>query len=836
MAKQSFLYRWLMVFSLRARLGLGLLLTLTLIALSLLIGLRYINILEELNQESNNFYQPVYQKLSKITINLDESYLIMQQVSLSAKTPDEIKLEQIRLRNLHQKELKPNLQALRQNFQQYKIKEIKDLQRNLVENLQYFLKLSQSAEEILVKGKRLPYRQPNSRDSLLYLNSSLETLLQNEIQPLRLEIKQLSEELLDKLSIAVNSREIRLKDQQNIFWWATVGLLSLTLLSMLWAVYSLRYYLLKDLKLIKTYTETLRKGEIPDKIQNYSAEFTTVSKSLNALIHEWRNLQDLTHKIGDNDLDADIRLFNNKGELGQAIAHMQNGLQKISQENATRLWMNSNIAKYSDILGQARSDINKMSEQIIEQLVEDLKVNQGGFFVVEQGKEDKVPHLYLKAAYAYNKKKYLENKIAFGQGLLGQTWQEKSSVYMTDIPPDYINITSGLGDATPSALLIVPLKVGQEVQGLIELASFQDIAAHKREFMERIAERIGSSIATINNTLKTQKLLHDSQSLTQNLQVKEEQMRESMRELRKTQQLMNTTQKELAQKEANLEALINNTSHAIIAFDKNFNITVVNKAMRKLYLENGIQLEVGKNFLEEIPAEDVEKHQREYQRALSGEKFVILRSSDKQNNSTFHELHYNPIRDEQDDVIGASIFIENITKRKQAEVKLQQAEANMSSLINDTADSIVAINQDYQLLVINDTFKNTFAKKGISLKEGDNILDFMDEKARKRWLPLYERALKGERFLKVLSKGVYPDKQYTEHWFNPIHNAEGAVTGFSIFARDVTESKQAEAKIRQLLLESLESTENLKLQEEAMQQKIDAYEQKIRALETQIHS
>ncbi|NJO02371.1 MAG: hypothetical protein HC880_12390 [Bacteroidia bacterium] len=99
------------------------------------------------------------------------------------------------------------------------------------------------------------------------------------------------------------------------------------------------------------------------------------------------------------------------------------------------------------------------------------------------------------------------------------------------------------------------------------------------------------------------------------------------------------------------------------------------------------------------------------------------------------------------------------------------------------------------------------------------------------WKGYYDRTLAGERFSRVIDSGVFPEKTYREYWFNPIRNEQDEVTGLSIFSRDITEARKAEIRIRQLLLDSLEATENLRVQEEKMRNQMSEYEKRIRELE-----
>jgi|GEM_PF-6956620 transcriptional regulator with PAS, ATPase and Fis domain len=116
---------------------------------------------------------------------------------------------------------------------------------------------------------------------------------------------------------------------------------------------------------------------------------------------------------------------------------------------------------------------------------------------------------------------------------------------MTDVPSSYINITSGLGDAPPRSIMILPLKTEQQIVGILEIASFQEFEKHEQELLTELANRLGSVIESIKMQEKTQKLLEQSQEMTEQMQAQEEEMRQNMEELQATQEEMERNQKSL---------------------------------------------------------------------------------------------------------------------------------------------------------------------------------------------------------------------------------------------------------------------------------------------------
>src|SRR5690606_21772648 len=182
-----------------------------------------------------------------------------------------------------------------------------------------------------------------------------------------------------------------------------------------------------------------------------------------------------------------------------------------------------------------------------------LKANQGALYIMddEEGEEQTMS---MRACYAWNKKKYLNHKIHLGEGLAGQAWQEGDLIYLTEVPQNYIKITSGLGEANPSAVLIVPLKVNDQIYGVVELASFNTFADFEMEFVQKIAESIASTISSVKINARTQRLLEESQEMTEQMRAQEEEMRQNMEELQATQEELERKSRQAAENVEQLRA------------------------------------------------------------------------------------------------------------------------------------------------------------------------------------------------------------------------------------------------------------------------------------------
>ena len=231
-------------------------------------------------------------------------------------------------------------------------------------------------------------------------------------------------------------------------------------------------------------------------------------------------------------------------ELGASLLSMKEHLKRISAEEKERIWISEGLAKFSELLRAGNADIDALGLKVLSFLTKYIQANQGALFIIQD--QDSEEYLELAACYAYDKKKFLEKKILKGQGLAGRAWIEQDTIYLTKVPQNYVEITSGLGNATPSCILIVPLKVNDKVYGVLELASFSLIPKYQKEFIEKLAESLASTISMVKVNGQTRRLLEESQQMTEQMRSQEEEMRQNLEEL-------SATQEELQRKEVELD-------------------------------------------------------------------------------------------------------------------------------------------------------------------------------------------------------------------------------------------------------------------------------------------
>src|SRR6056297_1316144 len=303
---------------------------------------------------------------------------------------------------------------------------------------------------------------------------------------------------------------------------------------------------------------------------NSGDEIEEMADSLKTSIVSLNEKTDFANNIGKGNLDYEFKLSSDEDELGKALVNMRNSLQKAREEEQKRRWINEGMAKFADILRSNNDNLERLGHDIIKNLVYYLDACQGGLFLLNED-EDNKKYLDLISAFAYDREKYFEKRIEYGDGIVGSCAIEKETTYMTDLPQDYIEITSGLGGANPDSLLVVPLKIEEMVYGVIEIASFNKFENYQIEFVEKVAQNIASTIQSVKVSIQTNELLEKSQQQSEEMAAQEEEMRQNMEELQ-------ATQEEAARKGAEMESLINalEDSSSIVEYNTEGFITKVN--------------------------------------------------------------------------------------------------------------------------------------------------------------------------------------------------------------------------------------------------------------------
>lgn len=272
--------------------------------------------------------------------------------------------------------------------------------------------------------------------------------------------------------------------------------------------------LTKSITEIRNGMQKLASGIFPDKLRIHTTEEIGQTKiAFNQFIDRLQAASSFAEHLGSGELTYRYDEQYSNDVLAQSLISAQEKLRHAEEQQRKINWMNEGAARFNEILKNDSEEITILGDRILKLMVYYLEANQGALYILNGSADDGV--LERIATYAYDKKKYIHERITAGTGLIGQCALEGETIHLKDIPKDYIRITSGLGEATPRHLIIVPLKTRGSVNGIIELASFHTLEQHHIEFMERMAENIASILA--NKQTKSQ-LIPSSDELQLRLQ------------------------------------------------------------------------------------------------------------------------------------------------------------------------------------------------------------------------------------------------------------------------------------------------------------------------------
>jgi CheY-like chemotaxis protein/signal transduction histidine kinase/HAMP domain-containing protein len=289
----------------------------------------------------------------------------------------------------------------------------------------------------------------------------------------------------------------------------------------------------------------------------------------------WRDLTDNVNQLAAN-LTTQVRAIGDvatavtKGDLTRSITveasgevaalkdnvnEMIRNLKDTTQKTTEQDWLKTNLARFTRML-QGQRDLVAVGQQILSELAPLVSAQHGLIYIT--GNEDGRTRLKLLASYAATDD--VRQSFALGEGLVGQCAREKRKVLLTDVPPDYVRVASGLGEGTPKSLVILPVLFEGQVNAVIEIASFDRPSDIHQVFLDQLTESIGIVVNTIAASMRTEALLQQSQSLTQELQSQQEELRQTNERLerqagtlRESEERLKLQQEELQQTNEELE-------------------------------------------------------------------------------------------------------------------------------------------------------------------------------------------------------------------------------------------------------------------------------------------
>ncbi|MFP5326008.1 MAG: ATP-binding protein, partial [Acidimicrobiia bacterium] len=331
------------------------------------------------------------------------------------------------------------------------------------------------------------------------------------------------------------------------------------------------------------------------------------------LTTQLRAIADVSTAVTQGDLSRsiDVEAAGEVADLKDNINQMISNLRETTRVNAEQDWLKTNLARISGLM-QGQRNLETVSRLLMSELTPLVAAQHGAFFLASDDPRDG-RILQLIATYGYKARKSVSNRFKVGEALVGQAALENTPILITQAPEDYIKVSSGLGEAAPVNIIVLPVMFEDIVLGVIELASLHEFTDVHRTFLEQLVDTIGVVLNTIMANMRTEELLLQSQRLTEELQAQQEELQSQQDELRRSnaelesqaqtlkasEELLQTQQEELQQTNAELE------EKAALLAEQNRAIEIKNREIelaRRSLEEKAEQLAVSSRYKSEFLA------------------------------------------------------------------------------------------------------------------------------------------------------------------------------------------------------------------------------------------
>ncbi|MBR4324180.1 MAG: GAF domain-containing protein [Bacteroidales bacterium] len=281
-------------------------------------------------------------------------------------------------------------------------------------------------------------------------------------------------------------------------------------------------------------------------------EWLYIVDSIRTLASSLKNTSDFANKLKDKHFEANYEKSITDNPIGSALVTLRNDMLETSEKEQQRFneerqnqWATEGHSIFSDILRNNISDIHKLCDAVMDRLVPYINVTQGGIFIRTTRPDDPNTECFeLYAVFAFGHHRFHKRILALDEGIIGACAMEKHTIIINEVPDNYTEIGSGLGQAKPKALMFVPLLYNDYLYGVMEFAAFVKFEQYQIDFVERISENIASTIANAKINEQTNMLLQQSRQQSKLMEEKEDQLKTEIESLNN---LVHATQSELNQ-------------------------------------------------------------------------------------------------------------------------------------------------------------------------------------------------------------------------------------------------------------------------------------------------
>ena len=256
-----------------------------------------------------------------------------------------------------------------------------------------------------------------------------------------------------------------------------------------------------------------------------------VSRSIFKLVGgEPSVIASITDQIANGNLDVSMEKSDQHTGILASVTTMFRSLKENKKMVDEQDWLKTGIAQINDII-RGEGDISKLSKKIISEMTSYMDAQIGALYLLEET-DEKEASLVLTGSYAYKKRKNISNRFKPGEGLVGQAFWERQQIVISNVPEDYVKITSGLGEAVPRFIVETPFMFEDEVIGVIEIGTVNEMTDLQLSYLEQAVKVAGISFNTVKKQEELKQALAESQALSEELQAQSEELQAQQEELK----------------------------------------------------------------------------------------------------------------------------------------------------------------------------------------------------------------------------------------------------------------------------------------------------------------
>jgi PAS domain S-box-containing protein len=496
------------------------------------------------------------------------------------------------------------------------------------------------------------------------------------------------------------------------------------------------------------------------KLKKQHKQLEKESKRINQVLNFIDNLR-------KGDIESPIPISSENDKLGKSLEQLKKYLirnrdeedqRRIEEEQRT--WVTNGLAQFGELLRNNNNDLEELAYSIIRYIVDYVGVNQAGFFLLNKP-ADAAPFFEQLACIAYDRKKFADKTVKWEEGLIGRCALEKETIYMTDVPENYLTITSGLGDAKPSSILIVPLKTNDEIFGVLELAAFAKLMEFEIEFIEKIAESIASTISAVQINIKTNILLRETQEQAEKMAQQEEELRQNLEE-------MQATQEESDRRELEMKGILEAIDHSAISSE---------------FETDGTLISVNRNFLDafQYNIEEVEKQNirifffkedwAELDNILedlrNGKNFKgRVKRRTKTGDAIYLLTTYTPVMGHDGEIVKILSLDYDITEQVKMEEELKKSKEELGKMLEQARNEVKEQFKEIEAVKIRNEKTLEGALDAILTTNKEGIVEFFNAAAEKLFGYSREEVL-GNQAALLFSKDTARNDEFVSAFVNP---------------------------------------------------------------------